>query len=85
VRFIGGGLAPYCATLMSGGEVTGGSHLPFAIAAGTLLAAAALLSTVHRDLARADAGQVSQPEHDELDVAEREDALEIGAGIGNET
>ncbi|MGI8677293.1 MAG: MFS transporter [Jatrophihabitans sp.] len=84
VRFIGGGLAPYCATLMvPGGQLNGQSSLPFAIGAGTLVAAAMLLSTVHGALDRADRGEIAQPEPDELDVVERENAVQVGAGIGN--
>ena len=85
VRFIGGGLAPYVATKMVGGNLDGSAHLPFAVAAGTVLLAAVLLSTVHGALDRADRGEIAQPEPELLDVAEREDELEIGAGIGNET
>jgi ACDE family multidrug resistance protein len=80
VRFIGGGLAPYVASkLVDNYNV----HLPFWIAAGALIAAALLLSTVHQALESADAGHVVQPEHDDLDRVEREDELQIAAGIGS--
>ena len=82
VRFIGGGLAPYVA-----GKLVEhwNAHVPFALGAGAVVAAAVLLSTVHRALTAADRGEVAQPEEDELDVVEREDALQVGAGIGTET
>ena len=83
VRFIGGGLAPYCAGLMV--DALGTAHLPFAIGAGSVVAAALLLSTVHRQLTRADRGEIVQPERNELDEAEREDELQVAAGIGNES
>ena len=53
VRFIGGGLAPFAAgKLVEHFSV----HVPFAIAAGTVLLAAVVLSTAHRTLADADRG-----------------------------
>jgi ACDE family multidrug resistance protein len=82
VRFIGGGLAPYFAgTLVEHYN----AHVPFLLGAGTVLAAALVLGTVHRTLTAADRGEIAQPETDELDRVEREDALEVGAGIGNES
>jgi MFS family permease len=84
VRFIGGGLAPYCASLMVD-ALDGHAHVPFAIGAATLIAAALLLSTVNGALKRADAGAVAQPELDELDEVERVDDAQVAAGIGNET
>jgi predicted MFS family arabinose efflux permease len=84
VRFIGGGLAPYCASLMVD-ALDGQAHVPFAIGAATLIAAALLLSTVNGALKRADAGAVAQPELDELDEVERVDDAQVAAGIGNET
>jgi MFS family permease len=82
VRFIGGGLAPYVA-----GKLVEyyNPHVPFVIAAATVLVAAFVLSSVHRALTAADGGQVPQPEPDELDRVEREDELEVGAGLGNES
>jgi len=44
-----------------------------------------VLATVHRALAAADRGEVHQVELTDLDRVEREDALPVGAGIGNET
>jgi hypothetical protein len=40
---------------------------------------------VHRALSDADAGVVAQPEPSELDRVEREDELQIAAGIGSES
>jgi MFS transporter, ACDE family, multidrug resistance protein len=80
VRFIGGGLAPFVAARL---VVHFGAHLPFLIGAATVLAAAITLSTVHGALEAADRGAVRQPELDELDIAEREDELQIGAGLGS--
>ncbi len=82
VRFIGGGLAPFVA-----GKLVEryNPHVPFLLGAGTVLLAAVVLSTVHRALAAADRGEIAQPEPDELDVAEREDELQVGAAIGSES
>jgi hypothetical protein len=80
VRFIGGGLAPYAAAKLVEHSNT---HVPFLIGTGTVLAAALVLSTVHRALDAADRGEIAQPELDELDRLEREDELQIGAGLGN--
>jgi ACDE family multidrug resistance protein len=82
VRFIGGGLAPYVA-----GKLVArfNAHVPFLLGAGTVFLAAIVLATVHRALTAADRGEVVTPEYDELDVAERVDALQVGAGIGNES
>jgi len=84
VRFIGGGLAPFVASKLVE-HVDHEAHLPFYIAVATLVAATVILSTVHRSLEDADGGDVEQPELDELDRIEREDDLQIGAGIGNES
>jgi MFS family permease len=82
VRFIGGGLAPFCA-----GKLVEhyNAHVPFLLAGAAVLAAAVVLSTVHRALAAADRGEVHQVERTELDRVEREDELQVGAGIGNES
>jgi predicted MFS family arabinose efflux permease len=80
VRFIGGGLAPYAAAKLVEHY---NAHVPFLIGTGTVLAAAVVLSTVHRALEAADRGDVAQPELDELDRFEREEELEVGAGLGN--
>jgi predicted MFS family arabinose efflux permease len=82
VRFIGGGLAPFVAgKLVEHTNV----HVPFVIACGTLVGAALVLATVHRTLIAADHGLVVQPEHDDLDRVERDDDLQVGAGVGNES
>jgi MFS transporter, ACDE family, multidrug resistance protein len=52
VRFIGGGLAPFAAGKLVEHYNT---HVPFLIGAGTVLAAAFVLATVHRPLTAADA------------------------------
>jgi ACDE family multidrug resistance protein len=80
VRFIGGGLAPFAA-----GKLVEhyNAHVPFVIGAGTLIAAAIVLSTVRASLAAADRGEIIQPELTELDRVERQDELEVAAGFGN--
>ena len=81
VRFIGGGLAPFVA-----GKLVEhyNAHVPFLIGTAAVVVGALVLSTVHRALDAADRGEVVQPELDELDRIEREDALQIGAVLGNE-
>jgi hypothetical protein len=59
--------------------------VPFLIATGTLLLAAVVLSTVHGAIDAADRGVVVQPERNDLDRAEREDELQVGAAIGSES
>ena len=80
VRFIGGGLAPFVASKL---VVQFNVHVPFWIAAATVALAAVVLSTVHRALAAADRGETAQPELDDLDRVEREDEMQVSAGIGN--
>ena len=82
VRFIGGGLAPFAA-----GKLVEyyNPHVPFLLGAGTVALAALVLATVHQALTAADHGAVAQPELDELDRIEREDELQVGAAIGNES
>lgn len=80
VRFIGGGLAPFAAAKLVEHYNT---HVPFLIGTATVLAAAIVLSTVHRALDAADRGEIAQPELNDLDRLEREDELEVGAAIGN--
>ncbi len=80
VRFIGGGLAPYVAAKLVEHY---NAHVPFLIGAATLVAAALVLATVHGALDAADRGEIVQPELDDLDRIEREDELQIGAGLGN--
>ena len=79
VRFIGGGLAPYVAAKLV--EHTN-THVPFLIGAGTIVAAALVLRTVHRALAAADRGEIAQPERGELDRFEHDEAVEVAAGLG---
>jgi ACDE family multidrug resistance protein len=82
VRFIGGGLAPFFA-----GKLVEhyNAHVPFVLAAGAVLLAALVLSTVHRALSDADRGLVRQPEPTLLDRVEHVDELQVGAGLGNES
>ncbi|HET7385200.1 MAG TPA: MFS transporter [Nocardioidaceae bacterium] len=82
VRFIGGGLAPFVASKLVEHY---NAHVPFVIGAGALVAAGVVLATVRRALSAVDRGEVVQPEEDDLDTVEREDAVQVGAGIGNET
>ncbi|HEX7738889.1 MAG TPA: MFS transporter [Marmoricola sp.] len=84
VRFIGGGLAPFVASKLVE-HVDHQARLPFYIATATLVLAVMVLSTVHKSLEQADAGEVAQPELDDLDRVEREDDLQVAAGIGNES
>lgn len=81
VRFIGGGLAPFAASKLVDHFHT--AHVPFLLGAGTVVLAAIVLSTVHGALAAADRGQLRQPETDELGRLERENEMQVGAGIGN--
>lgn len=80
VRFIGGGLAPFVASkLVEQYNV----HVPFILGAVTVLLAGLLLSTVHRSLAAADRGETYQAEGTDLGRAERENELQVAAGIGS--
>jgi ACDE family multidrug resistance protein len=58
VRFIGGGLAPFVAGLL---VAAFNPRIPFLLGTATLVAAAIILSTVHRSLAAADRGEIAQP------------------------
>jgi ACDE family multidrug resistance protein len=58
VRFIGGGLAPFAAGKLVEHFTV---HVPFALAAGSVLVAVAVLASAHRLLAAADAGLGAQP------------------------
>ncbi|HEU5268694.1 MAG TPA: MFS transporter [Jatrophihabitans sp.] len=80
VRFIGGGLAPFAA-----GKLVEhyDAHVPFVLGAVSVLLAALVLASVHRALDAADRGEVVQPEPTLLARVEREDALEVGAALGN--
>jgi predicted MFS family arabinose efflux permease len=82
VRFIGGGLAPYVAGKL---VAAFNPHVPFLLGAGTVFLAAVVLTTVHRALTAADRGEVATPERSELDEFERVEAVQVGAGIGNES
>src|SRR6202034_1519204 len=53
VRFIGGGLAPYCAARLAADLNV---HVPFYLGAVTVAAAIVVLATGHRQLARAEQG-----------------------------
>ncbi|MCL2730894.1 MAG: MFS transporter [Actinomycetia bacterium] len=68
VRFIGGGLAPFVAgKLVEHYNV----HVPFVLGAVTVLAAAFVLSTVHRALQDADAEEThAGPSHERADAEE---------------
>jgi MFS family permease len=79
VRFIGGGLAPYVAAKLVEHSNT---HVPFLIGAGTVIAAALVLTTVRRALAAADRGEVMQPELSDLDRFEHDEELQVAAGLG---
>jgi predicted MFS family arabinose efflux permease len=83
VRFIGGGLAPFVASKLVSSD--GNAMLPFLLGSGTVIVAAVVLRTVHSALQDADAGTSTQPELDELDRVEREDELQVSAGLGNES
>lgn len=80
VRFIGGGLAPFVAGLL---VARFNAHVPFLLGAGTLLAAAVVLATVHGTLTAADAGEIAQPELDELDAFEDENPFPEATTVGN--
>jgi ACDE family multidrug resistance protein len=80
VRFIGGGLAPYVAAKL---VVHYNTHVPFLLGAGAVVAAAIVLSTVHGALDAADRGEIIQPELNDLDRVEREDGVQVAAGLGN--
>jgi MFS transporter, ACDE family, multidrug resistance protein len=59
VRFIGGGLAPYAAGRL---VIAAGIHVPFFIAAGTIVAGIAILATAHSLLGHAERDQEQQLE-----------------------
>jgi hypothetical protein len=80
VRFIGGGLAPYVAGLL----VTAfNPRVPFLLGTATLIAAAIVLSTVHKTLKAADRGEITQPVITEFDGFENDDPFPGAVGIGN--
>ncbi|ALE73093.1 MFS transporter [Pseudonocardia sp. EC080610-09] len=80
VRFIGGGLAPLAAGLMAGAV---GASVPFLIAAVVVLAGAALLSTIHRELEAADAEAVQEGASSER--ADAEEAVREVPGLPDES
>jgi ACDE family multidrug resistance protein len=80
VRFIGGGLAQVAGKLVEHYN----AHVPFLLGTAAVLVGVVVLSTVHRALDAADRGEIPQPELDDLDRVEREDALQVGAALGNE-
>ena len=66
VRFIGGGLAPYVAGKLVEHYNT---HVPFILGAVTVVAAALVLSTVHKALTEADAEEAQPgPSHQRQDA-----------------
>ena len=66
VRFIGGGLAPFVGGLLAAAF---GATVPFVIAAVVVLAGVALLTTIHADLAAADAeAEQPGPSHERSDA-----------------
>lgn len=72
VRFIGGGLAPYAAgKLVEALNL----HVPFAIAAGTALLAALVLSTAHKAFVAADE-EVAREEQVIVESSAGDDALQ---------
>jgi hypothetical protein len=80
VRFIGGGLAPFVAGLL----VTAFNPMvPFLLGTATLVAAAIILSTVHKTLSAADRGEIAQPVITELDEIENENPFPGATAIGN--
>jgi ACDE family multidrug resistance protein len=79
VRFIGGGLAPYAA-----GKLVEhySAHVPFILGTITVVAAAVVLSTVHRALTDADAEEAQPgPSHERQDA---EDAVREVPGLPSE-
>ena len=59
VRFIGGGLAPYCAARLAASLNV---HVPFYLGAGTVAVAIAVLATGHAELTRAEQPPATGPE-----------------------
>ena len=82
VRFIGGGLAPFVA-----GKLVEryNPHVPFLLGAGTVIVAAARALDRAQGARRGRPGRDHQPEPNELDAVEREDELQVAAGIGSES
>jgi ACDE family multidrug resistance protein len=80
VRFIGGGLAPFAAGILASAF---NPSIPFILGAATLVAAALVLSMVHKALTAADRGEVVQPEVDQLDRVEDQNPIAGALGVGN--
>ncbi|MCU1528420.1 MAG: transporter [Frondihabitans sp.] len=80
VRFIGGGMAPFVAGILASHL---NDHIPFLLGTATLLAAAIVLSTVHKALTAADAGEVAQPEPDALAAQENANPFPEATTVGN--
>ena len=75
VRFIGGGLAPYCAARLAAAFNV---HVPFYLGAGTVLLAIGILSTGHSLLTRAERQLTEEPAGEP--AADGEPAGEPAAG-----
>ena len=83
VRFIGGGLAPLAAGQIVE-HLDPAAHLPFYLGAATVLAAAVVLSTVHRALAAADRGEApSTAPSGAVGAVVRDDPLPQAVTIGD--
>ena len=80
VRFIGGGLAPFVAGLL---VAAFNPRIPFLLGTATLIAAAIILSRVHKALTAADRGEIAQPVITDLDKAENENPFPGATAIGN--
>jgi nucleotide-binding universal stress UspA family protein len=76
VRFIGGGLAPYCAAKLA---IAFNVHVPFYLGAGTVVIAIGVLATGHKLLTRAEGGAA-----DELVDSLSVEPLSISEGNGIE-
>jgi MFS family permease len=57
VRFIGGGLAPYCAAKLA---IAFNVHVPFYLGAGTVVVAIGVLASGHKLLTRAESGAIDE-------------------------
>jgi ACDE family multidrug resistance protein len=83
VRFIGGGLAPYCAARLAASLNV---HVPFYLGAGTVVLAIVILTTGHSELTRAEqalgaaphGGRAPEPSGAARDVLETVEAGDAG-------
>jgi MFS transporter, ACDE family, multidrug resistance protein len=83
VRFIGGGLAPYCAARLAASLNV---HVPFYLGAGTVVLAIVILTTGHSELTRAEqalgaaphGGRAPEPSGAARDALESVEAVEPG-------